>query len=143
MRTVDFQRICDFIGQHHLLTLSTVQENLPYGCSAFYDFHIQTVSFVIASDIKTRHIHNVLDNPNVAVTIALETDDVRTLRGVQCHGTMAELESSVLTSEYFKTFPYAKIMRPRLWCITVDTIKFTDNRLGFGKKLIWKRELLA
>jgi len=30
-------------------------------------------------------------------------------------------------------------MELNLWQLDVTYFKFTDNRLGFGKKLIWKR----
>jgi len=28
-------------------------------------------------------------------------------------------------------------MNPQLWKVKVESFKFTDNRLGFGKKIIW------
>ncbi len=140
MRAADFERIVGVIRQHHLLTLSTVHQNRPYSCSAFYSFNAKEVCFIIASDTATQHIQNVRHNPNVAVNIALETQEVGMIRGVQCHGCMSVLESSVLQAEYFKSFPYARVMRPLLWKITIEQIKLTDNRLGFGAKIIWTRE---
>jgi uncharacterized protein YhbP (UPF0306 family) len=29
-------------------------------------------------------------------------------------------------------------MQPKLWQIKVSYFKLTDNRLGFGKKIIWQ-----
>jgi hypothetical protein len=43
-------------------------------------------------------------------------------------------------SVYFKRFPYALAMNPTLWKIKVEFFKLTDNRLGFGKKIMWQRE---
>ena len=137
----DFERMCRFIQEHHLLSLATVHHNQPYNCAAFYSFNAKEVCFVMASDPKTQHIRNVLHHPYVALSIALETHDIGTIQGVQCRGRMHELESTTLEWEYFQKFPYAKIMRPLLWCIRVDHIKFTDNRLGFGVKLTWTRAL--
>jgi uncharacterized protein len=34
-------------------------------------------------------------------------------------------------------FPVAALMDTRLWIVRLTFIKMTDNRLGFGKKLIW------
>jgi hypothetical protein len=31
-------------------------------------------------------------------------------------------------------------MNTTLWKLRVDYAKMTDNRLGFGKKLIWERK---
>ena len=44
------------------------------------------------------------------------------------------LESLVLVSIWF---PYAALAELTLWAIAPDFMKFTDNTLGFGKKLIW------
>ncbi len=32
-------------------------------------------------------------------------------------------------------------MNPTLWRIVLDEVKMTDNTLGFGKKLSWKRDV--
>ena len=37
-------------------------------------------------------------------------------------------------------FPVANLMDLHLWQLDVTYLKFTDNRLGFGKKLIWTRD---
>ena len=58
------------------------------------------------------------------------------IQGLQFKGEMQEADSS-LAAIYFKAFPYAKVMQPKLWSIRVEQMKFTDNRLGFGKKLYW------
>ena len=43
---------------------------------------------------------------------------------------------------YFKAFPYAIAMNPALWQIKIDYFKMTDNKLGFGKKIIWQDALV-
>jgi len=45
-------------------------------------------------------------------------------------------------SVYIKKFPIAMLMDTHLWVVDLTYIKMTDNRLGFGKKLIWKKDLL-
>ena len=39
-----------------------------------------------------------------------------------------------------KRFPYAVVAPLELWHLEADMLKYTDNTLGFGKKLIWQRE---
>jgi len=41
---------------------------------------------------------------------------------------------------YLKRFPFALAVKLDLWILYIDYIKMTDNRLGFGKKLEWRRE---
>jgi uncharacterized protein len=130
-------KIDRFIHEHHLLTLATMGERL-WCCSMFYAYDPQSVSFIVASDKTTEHMKNVAQNLHVAGTVALETKTVGKIQGIQFVGVMEQC-SERLKSLYFETFPYARIMNPTLWEIRLDEIKMTDNTLGFGKKISWKR----
>lgn len=83
-------------------------------------------------------MQNVLANDNIAGTVALETDAVGKIEGIQFKGHMRAI-SQEEGALYFKKFPYARVMNPQLWQIVLTDIKLTDNRLGFGKKLYWQR----
>ena len=132
------KKIEAFLAEHHLLSLATSQNNIPYSASLFYAYDSEVKTFIVASDPKTAHIQNVLANAQVSGTVALETDEVGKIRGIQFSGTM-EMSSKEDAKVYFKEFPYARVMQPQLWIIKVEKIKMTDNRLGFGKKLYWNR----
>lgn len=127
-------KIVNFINKHHLLTLATSCDHTPYCASCFFVFDKEVPCFIIATDEKTRHGSEALLNPNVAGTIALETNMVGKIQGIQFSGTFRVATASEKMT-YFKRFPYALAMNPSLWSIDIDTIKFTDNTLGFGKKL--------
>jgi len=135
----NLEKITAFIKKHHLLTLATSKENMPQVANLFFAYDEENIAFIVASDTKTEHIQNVLQNENVATSVALETDEVGKIQGLQCKARMfkASLEDKKL---YFKKYPYAIAMNPNIWKIEVDEMKYTDNRLGFGKKLMWKRE---
>jgi hypothetical protein len=133
------EKIERFIDEHHLLTLATMGERL-WCCSMFYAYDPQSVSFIVASDETTEHMNNVTQNPHVAGTVALETKTVGKIQGIQFTGEMEKC-SDGLEKLYFEAFPYARIMNPTLWIIRLDEVKMTDNTLGFGKKITWKREL--
>lgn len=128
-----------FLSKHHLLSLATSADNVPQSASLFYAYDHTKVAFVIASDTKTEHIQNVLRNDTVSGTVALETDEVGKIEGVQFRAKMKMITSKE-GGLYFKAFPFAKVMNPQLWSIELEVIKLTDNRLGFGKKLYWQRE---
>jgi uncharacterized protein YhbP (UPF0306 family) len=127
-----------FLGKHHLLSLATAGRDGPQAASLFYAYDAQSIAFIVASEMKTEHIQNVLANESVAGTVALETDEVGKIEGIQFRGVMRAVtkEEGKL---YFDAFPYAKLMNPQLWKIELAKIKLTDNRLGFGKKLYWQR----
>lgn len=131
------EKIEAFISRHHLLSLATMGERL-WCCSMFYAYDSQSISFIVASDETTEHMNNVLQNPHIAGTVALETKTVGKIQGIQFSGVMSKAEKKGYDL-YFKAFPYARIMNPILWRIRLDEIKMTDNTLGFGKKATWKR----
>lgn len=127
-------RVIEFISEHHVLNLATCSDGLPYCASCYYAFSEAKMRFILASSKGTKHISHTLENPNIAGTIALECEEVGLIRGIQFTGKIApaSLREKAL---YLKTFPLALAMNPTIWSLHVEYIKFTDNRLGFGKKL--------
>lgn len=135
------QRVIDFIAEHHIFTLATSYENKPYTSTCFYVYMSDINLFVFTSDKTTRHIQEAEQQQFVAGAIALETSIVGKIRGIQFTGIMKELDGDLLSAAhkaYIKKFPIAILAKTTLWGITPDFIKMTDNRLGFGKKIIWQ-----
>lgn len=104
----------------------------------FYAYDEVNQGFIVASDETTEHMGNVSQNAHVAGTVALETKTVGKIQGIQFSGVMQKAEKRE-AELYFGAFPYARIMNPTLWTIRLDEVKMTDNTLGFGKKISWKR----
>jgi uncharacterized protein YhbP (UPF0306 family) len=48
-------------------------------------------------------------------------------------------DASECRSAYLRRFPFALAAKLDLWVLYIDYLKMTDNRLGFGKKLEWRR----
>lgn len=130
-------KIETFIQEHHLLSLATMSEAL-WCCSLFYAYDRLNIVFIVATDSDTLHGRNVIANSSVAGTVALETTMVGKIQGIQFSGEISRYQEG--EALYFKAFPFSRVMNPTLWKIRLDEIKMTDNTLGFGKKLIWKRE---
>ena len=136
------KKIVNFIKEHHLLTLATSKENMPYCSNVFYIYNEKNKSLIFSSDIKTRHAQEFSENSSVAGAIALETKDVEKIQGVQLLGEITELKGEGLEkvrSQYLKAYPYARRMNTHLWEMTLTFIKMTHNQLGFGKKLVWEK----
>ncbi len=127
-----------FLAKHHLLSLATTNNNELSVCSLFYAFDKEKNSFIVASDEGTTHIQNIFKNPFIAGSVALETKIIGKIQGVQFKGEISLLRDKSLKKLYFKIFPYALIMNPKLWKIKIHYFKMTDNTLGFGKKIIWQ-----
>jgi hypothetical protein len=131
------QKIETFIIKHHLLSLATYAQEL-WCCSLFYAYNSAEATFIVATDTQTLHGSNAVKNHTVAGTVALETKTVGKIQGIQFRGEMMLCDEG--KELYFDAFPYSRVMNPTLWTICLNEIKMTDNTLGFGKKLIWKRE---
>lgn len=133
----DLEKIQSFIKEHHVLTLATYNDEDISACSLFYAYEPEKKVFVVASNEDTRHIQHIHKNNKIAGNILLETKEIGKIQGLQFRGVFHENEDKELSKLYFKTFPYALTLQPKLWIIEVDYFKLTDNRLGFGKKIIW------
>ena len=78
-----------------------------------------------------------------SAAVVLETSVVGKVRGLQLRGTMARPEGEerrVARNAYLRRFPFAAVMDLELWIIRPVFFKYTDNRLGFGKKIIWEND---
>ena len=120
------------------MSLATSDKEEISVCSLFYIYSQEKNSFVVASSDDTTHICHIQKNSNIAGNILLETHTVGKIQGLQFRGEFVALEDKQLQKEYFKAFPYALALSPKLWQIKVSYLKLTDNRLGFGKKIIWQ-----
>ena len=97
---------------------------------------------VFTTDMDTRHGQEFVKNPVVAGAVALETRVIGKIRGVQFQGLVSEPEGDLVeraNTAYLKRFPVALLMETHLWVVRPTILKMTDNRLGFGKKLIWRQ----
>ncbi|MCR5454129.1 MAG: pyridoxamine 5'-phosphate oxidase family protein [Bacteroidales bacterium] len=140
------QKIIDFISKHHVLTLATSAGNQPYCCQCFYTYDQERNIFIVKTNEDTRHTQELMQNPRVAVSIVLETEEIGKIQGLQTTGEAIFYEGDRLkeaTKTYLKRFPYAAVTSGKILAIEPDFMKLTDNRFGFGKKLIWdnKKEI--
>jgi len=133
-------RIIRFFRKHHVLTIATSVENEPWCANCFYVYMEEENSLVFTTGNETRHGQEFFKNSLVAGSVVLETMVIGKIRGIQFQGIVSEPEGDLLStarSRYLKRFPVAALMDTRLWVVKLSYIKMTDNRLGFGKKLIW------
>jgi len=137
------QKIVTFLRKHHVMTLATSVDQQPWCANCFYAFNAVKMSLIFTSDFETRHIKEAMQNCKVAGNVVLETSVIGKIQGIQYTGELIlpqgdEMEQ--VNSIYLKRFPFAVLMDTTLWEFRIDYAKMTDNRLGFGKKLIWERK---
>lgn len=134
-------RIVKFIGRHHVMTVaSAATEAGPYCAPLFYAYIAERNLFVFTSDDRTRHYREMYLDGRVAAAIYLETRNIGQVQGLQILGYAAPAQEEIVAearTAYLRKFPYAVVADLTLWTLKPTYLKFTDNRLGFGKKLIW------
>jgi uncharacterized protein YhbP (UPF0306 family) len=135
-------RIKRFFKKHHVLTIATTVADEPWCANCFYVYMEKENALVFTTAPATRHGQEFKKNPLVSGSVVLETWIIGKIRGIQFQGLISEPEGDMLSSvrsAYLKRFPPAALMDTHLWIVKLTHIKFTDNRLGFGKKLIWNK----
>ena len=134
------EKIIKFFKKHHVLTIATSVKNEAWCANCFYTYLEDDNLLVFTTDEDTRHGKEFVENPFVAGSVVLETMVVGKIRGIQFQGIIYKPDGDELDkvkSCYLKRFPVAMLMNTNLWAIKPTYIKMTDNRFGFGKKLIW------
>ncbi len=134
------KRIIRFIRSHHVLTMATSANNIPWCANCFYVYLPESNELLFTSDDTTRHISEGLMNNTVAGSVVLESRWVGKIRGLQFTGTLRPVENYELPQyrkHYLKRFPYTALTKLMLWKIILTGLKYTDNRLGFGTKIYW------
>ncbi|MEI6890318.1 MAG: pyridoxamine 5'-phosphate oxidase family protein [Bacteroidales bacterium] len=140
-------RVLTFIREHHIFTLAVSRDNRPWCATCYYVYLEDQNLFVFTSGHDTKHVTDVVETGNyyAAGAIALETRMTGKIRGIQFAGLMKELSGNELKtakSAYLKAFPVARLAKLHLWGLEPNILKMTDNRLGFGKKLLWRSNKL-
>ena len=137
------ERIVRFFRRHHVLTVATSMNYEPWCASCFYVYLENENALVFTTDPETRHGREFLQNKIVAGSVVLETPVIGKIRGIQFQGIVSEPEGKLTETarrSYLKRFPVAMLMDTHLWIVELTHIKMTDNRLGFGKKLVWTKQ---
>ena len=133
-------KIVTFFRKHHVLTVATSIGNEPWCANCFYVYMESENALVFTSDADTRHGKEFIQNKLVAGSVVLETNIIGKIQGIQFQGIVTEPAGELLEKSkraYLRRFPVAALMNTHLWIVKLTHIKMTDNRLGFGKKLIW------
>jgi uncharacterized protein YhbP (UPF0306 family) len=137
------KKVIEFFRKHHVLTIATTVNNEPWCANCFYVYMEEENALVFTTDHDTRHGREFIINPLVAGSVVLETMVIGKIRGIQFQGLVSEPELDMYSkakTAYLKRFPPAVLMDTHLWIVKLTHIKMTDNRLGFGKKIIWSEE---
>ena len=133
-----------FIKKHHVLTLATFDGSETYCSNLFYAYDAKSNVLIFYSDNKTKHVADMKKNKNVSASIVLETKIVGKIQGLQLNGIATQPDNETkkhLKNLYLRRFPYAIVSNADIWMLEITFAKYTNNMLGFGKKIIWKKSI--
>lgn len=136
------KRIESFLKQNTNLTLATSAGNIPYCANCFFAYAEAINAVVFKSKRDTNHIKQALQNRSVAGSIVPDKLDPSKIQGIQFQGILLEPQNELLDlikKVYYVKYPFALAFAGELWVIELISIKMTDNALGFGKKIEWKK----
>ena len=140
------KKIFRFIEKQKCATVCCVDEQSnPYCFSCFYGFNSKEGLLYFKSSPTSRHSEIILKNPVVAGTIMPDRLNLLLVKGVQFEGIVLEKYQFIAkqASTFFhKQNPLAITIPGEIWTIQLTNIKMTDNSMGFGKKIYWRREIL-
>ncbi|MGE4529096.1 MAG: pyridoxamine 5'-phosphate oxidase family protein [Rhodospirillaceae bacterium] len=138
----DTDKIIAYIKSNHVLTLCSARGSTPWAANCFYAFDERSMSLFFLSDLSTRHGCELRDNPLVAGTVSSQQASVAKIRGLQFEGVALRLtgeDEARGRALYYRRFPIARLHPAPLWAAVPSYLKYTDNTLGFGRKLHWRR----
>ncbi|GJL33670.1 hypothetical protein PUATCC27989T_05105 [Phytobacter ursingii] len=135
--------ISRWLAKQHVVTWCVANRGELWCANAFYIYDPQKVAFYLLSEDHTRHSQMTGLQTNIAGTVNGQPKTVALIRGVQFTGEirrLEETESAGPRAQYNRRFPVARVLSAPMWEIRLTELKFTDNTLGFGKKLHWIRD---
>ncbi|WP_312631391.1 YhbP family protein [Pantoea piersonii] len=139
----DHSHLVRYLKKQHVLSLCCQAGDDLWCANCFYVFNEASMAFWLMTEPDTRHGALLQANAQVAGTVNGQPKTVLLIKGVQYRGKIARLEDAAEAQArmvYQKRFPVARKVSAPLWEIRLDEIKMTDNALGFGKKIVWRRE---
>lgn len=138
--------ILDHLRDHHVLGLCVVDAEGPWAASCFYAFDAAAMVLVVLTSATTRHGRSMAVAPEVAGTIAGQPERIVDIRGIQFRASAQMLEGEPRRAAldlYRARHPAARLMRSDVWALTLREVKYTDNKLVFGRKISWSRPRTA
>lgn len=136
--------ICQFFHSHHVTALAASLNGKVWSASCFYVFEAESARLIVLSSRHTQHGSMMVANPQISGTVAGQPRNIHEIRGIQFSAQAMLLGEPLARQAAFETFcaahPAAAAMpEADVWAMMLDSIKFTDNSIGFGHKTLWTR----
>lgn len=137
--------ISEFIKKQTVASICCLDlENNPYCFSCFYAFDDENGLLFFKSSASAKHSAFLLQQQKIAGTINPDKLNKLAVKGIQFSGVVLTPSQVTHAAQiYHMRFPFALAIPGDLWAVCINEIKMTDSTMGFGKKIVWKREEIA
>ena len=128
---------------------------MPYACNCYYRLAAKEPALYFMSAMSSRHAQQICSNPRVAGTIHAEHHDVSELQSMQFLGYCVPVRPGpagdpnwpanrkpsqaheTALEDYVQSFAEALRVPGSFFRIEISGLKFTNNRVSFGHKVLW------
>ncbi len=134
--------IVDLLASHHVVSLAVADESGPWAASCFYAFDAGAMTLIVLTSTKTRHGRAMQAAARVSGSIAGQPKAIADICGVQFEATAERLAGghrAAALYRFARRHPQAAIVPTDIWALRLDSVKYTDNRIVFARKLHWAR----
>lgn len=125
--------------------MAIVVNGLPYCAPVFYVWENSKNYFIIKSSATTKHFAGAISTGVVAGSVLPDITHITHIQGLQFTGTckvpLDAEEDRLARKLYYTRYPIGKLIEGDFLIMIPEKFKFTDNRLGFGKKILWEKDL--
>ncbi|PKO72015.1 MAG: pyridoxamine 5'-phosphate oxidase [Betaproteobacteria bacterium HGW-Betaproteobacteria-14] len=141
------EKVLAFLGEHHVMTLSTAGPQGPWAAAVFYAHDNLRLYFL--SSPTSRHAECLAADPRAAATIQRDYDDWPGIRGIQLTGSVravAAADEARVRALYQQRYPLIgggagvprkileALQKIRWYELVPDDIYLIDNTLGFAHR---------
>ncbi|MCB1892999.1 MAG: pyridoxamine 5'-phosphate oxidase family protein [Rhodocyclaceae bacterium] len=141
------EKVLAFLGEHHVMTLSTAGPQGPWAAAVFYAHDNLRLYFL--SSPTSRHAECLAADPRAAATIQRDYDDWPGIRGLQLTGSVravAAADEARVRALYQQRYPLIgggagvprkileALQKIRWYELVPDDIYLIDNTLGFAHR---------
>lgn len=137
------EQIINFLKEQTAATICCVDaEAIPYCFTCFYAFNPIEGLVYYKSSPNAMHSLLIKENAIISGTILPDKLNKMAVKGVQFSGEVLDPKHLLCFDASFiynRKHPMAMTIKGEVFTIRLNTVKLTDSTLGFGRKVMWKR----
>ena len=132
--------IVQFLERNRVATVCFSRNGDLHAVNCFFAFDAELMLLYFKSSEGSNHDDLVFSGNGVVGGILPDMISVNALHGMQFRGNTVPpgaIDSDRATRIYGGKFGFSRFLPGYFWAVKLAFVKFTDNRVRFGHKVIW------